>query len=235
MTMAFQDVDLSDIESIMSYSFKRPHLLLDSLTRRSYWHEHRDTCEHHNERLEFLGDAVLGLVIAEKLYEEFPEFEEGDLQKSRARLVNRTTLANLARTLGIAKFIRMGRGDDLSGCRDRDSILADTLEAVIAAIFLDRGFSAAKEFILRAFSDLIDTLPVSSEEQDYKSVLQERVQSSMGLTPTYQVVDQWGEEHCKTFAVAVQVGDHTVGQGTGRNKREAAQNAAREALDTLFK
>jgi ribonuclease-3 len=235
MTMASLDADFSDIEAIMSYSFKRPYLLLDSLTRRSYWHENRNSCEHHNERLEFLGDAVLGLVIAEKLYEEFPEFEEGDLQKSRAKLVNRTTLANLARDLGIAKFIRMGRGDELSGCRDRDSILADTLEALIAAVFLDGGFPAAKEFILRVFSDLIDTLPTSSEEQDYKSLFQERVQSSMGLTPTYHVVAQWGEEHCKTFAVAVQVGDNTVGQGTGRNKREAAQNAARDALNSLFK
>lgn len=235
VTTASLEMDLSDIEAIIAYSFNNPNLLLDSLTRRSYWHENRDSCEHHNERLEFLGDAVLGLTIAERLYEEFPGFEEGDLQKSRAKLVNRTTLANLARDLGIAKFIRMGRGDELSGCRDRDSILADTLEALIAAVFLDGGFSAAKEFILRIFSGLIEILCNGTEEHDFKSAFQEKVQSSLGLTPTYHVVAQWGEEHCKTFAVAVQVGQNTVGQGTGRNKREAAQNAARNALDELFK
>jgi len=235
VTTVAPDAGLGDVEAVMSYSFTNPDLLLDSLTRRSYWHENRDSCERHNERLEFLGDAVLGLVIAEKLYEEFPQFEEGDLQKSRAKLVNRTSLANLARELGIGKFIRMGRGDELSGCRDRDSILADTLEALIAAVFLDGGFIAAKSFILKAFSDLIEILNNGSEEHDYKSLFQERIQSSMGMTPTYQVVAQWGEEHCKTFAVAVQVGEDTVGQGTGRNKRQAAQNAARNALEALFK
>lgn len=235
MTAVSLNTDLAEVEAIISYSFTNPNLLLDSLTRRSYWHEHRDSCEHHNERLEFLGDAVLGLVIAEKLYQEFPEFEEGDLQKSRAKLVNKTTLANLARDLGIAKFIRMGRGDELSGCRDRDSILADTLEALIAAIFLDGGFLAAKAFILNAFSDLIEFLNSGQDAYDYKSVFQEQIQSSLGITPTYHVVAQWGEEHCKTFVVAVKVGDNAVGQGTGRNKREAAQNAARNALDGLQK
>ncbi len=229
------EISLAEVEAIISYSFRNPSLLLDSLTRRSYWHENRASCEHHNERLEFLGDAVLGLVIAEKLYQEFPEFEEGDLQKSRAKLVNRSTLANLARELGIAKFIRMGRGDELSGCRDRDSILADTLEALIAAVFLDGGFSAAKTFILRTFSELVEFINNTAEAYDYKSVFQERMQSSMGITPTYHVVGQWGEEHCKTFAVAVQVGGNTVGQGTGRNKREAAQNAAKNAMENLLK
>ena len=225
--------DRSVVETILGYQFHAPIHILNALTRRSYWHENRDTCDEHNERLEFLGDAVLGLVIADILYREFPDDEEGELQKKRASLVNRAALAQLMRQLDLARFIRMGRGDELSGCRDRDSILSDTLEALIAAVYLDGGFEQAALMIAKHFYPLIERCSTREGLEDCKSVLQEKAQAEMGTTPTYEVVDQWGEEHSKTFSVAVYIGEQVAGLGTGKNKREAAQNAAREALGKL--
>ncbi len=225
--------DQQEIELILGHAFNNNGHLLAALTRRSFWHENRGVCIRHNERLEFLGDAVLGLVIAEVLYREFPKAEEGELQKKRASLVNRAALAQLMRRLNLAPFIRMGRGDELSGCRDRDSILADTLEALVAAVFLDGGFTKASDMIKQHFYPLIKRCSTRDGVDDCKSALQEKAQAVMGVTPTYEVVDQWGEEHQKTFSVAVFLGNHMAGLGTGRNKREAAQNAAREALDRL--
>jgi len=224
---------LSEIETVLGHSFNDPSHLLNALTRRSFWHENRETCSEHNERLEFLGDAVLGLVVADVLYQEFPEDEEGELQKKRASLVNRSALAQLMRQLDLAPYIRMGRGDEMSGCRDRDSILADTLEALVAAVYLDGGYRDAKKMIEKHFYPLIERCATREGIEDCKSLLQEKAQAERGVTPTYQVVDQWGEEHCKTFSVAVYLGEEVAGLGTGRNKREAAQNAARAALESL--
>ncbi|MFH1116278.1 MAG: ribonuclease III [Pseudomonadota bacterium] len=226
-------LDYSGLETVLGYQFRDPTHMVNALTRRSYWHENRDSCAEHNERLEFLGDAVLGLVIADILYDDFPDDEEGELQKKRASLVNRAALAQLMRQLGLARFIRMGRGDEMSGCRDRDSILSDTLEALIAAVYIDGGFDEAATMIAKHFYPLIEKCSTRDGMEDCKSVLQERAQAELGSTPTYEVVDQWGEEHSKTFSVAVYIGGRTAGCGTGKNKREAAQNAAREALEKL--
>lgn len=224
---------MSRVEEIVGHRFEDPDFLLDALTRRSYWHENRNTCQSHNERMEFLGDAVLGLVIADILYREFPEAEEGQLQKMRGSLVNRAALAQLMRSLGVVRFLRMGRGDEMSGCRNRDSILADTLEAVVAAVYLDGGFQRAKEMIEDHFYPLIERCATREGLEDSKSMLQEQAQSRLGITPTYEVVDEWGEDHNKTFSVAVYLGEDLAGLGKGRNKREAAQKAARKALDAL--
>jgi ribonuclease-3 len=224
---------LAEIETVLGHSFNNPAHLLNALTRRSFWHENRETCSEHNERLEFLGDAVLGLVIADVLYQEFTEDEEGELQKKRASLVNRAALAQLMRQLDLAHYIRMGRGDEMSGCRERDSILADTLEALVAAVYLDGGYAPAKRMIEKHFYPLIERCSTREGIEDCKSLLQEKAQAELGITPTYEVVDQWGEEHCKTFSVAVYLGEQVAGLGTGRNKREAAQNAARHALESL--
>jgi ribonuclease III len=222
-----------ELEAILGYKFTETAHLLNALTRRSFWHENRETCVGHNERLEFLGDAVLGLVTATVLYREFPEDEEGELQKKRASLVNKASLAYLTRDLGLARFIRMGRGDEISGCRDRDSVLADTLEAILAAVYLDGGLLPAHQVIERLFCPLIERCATRQGIDDCKSLLQERAQAQLGITPTYRVIDQWGAEHQKTFSVAVYLGDQVAGTGTGRNKREAAQNAARQALSQL--
>lgn len=227
------DNDLQQVEEVLGYRFKDRSLLITALTRRSYWHENRPICDGHNERMEFLGDAVLGLAVAHILYGEFPEDEEGDLQKKRASLVNRAALARLMRQLDLSRFIRMGRGDEMSGCRSRDSVLADTLEALVAAVYLDSGFPEAYELILRHFYPLIDRCSTRDGMDDFKSLLQERVQSLLGITPTYHLVDEWGDEHAKTFSVAVCFDRTVAGRGEGRNKKEAAQNAARVALDNL--
>ncbi len=225
---------IANVEVILGHAFRRPQHLINALTRRSFWHENRETCTENNERLEFLGDAVLGLVVADELYREFPEDEEGELQKKRASLVNRAALAALMRRLQLAPYIRMGKGDELSGCRDRDSILADTLEALVAAVYVDVGFVAAERMIKRHFYPLITGCATRDGMEDCKSILQEKCQARLGITPSYVIVDQWGEDHSKTFSVAVYLGDEMAGMGAGRNKREAAQNAAKEALDKLI-
>ncbi len=225
------DDHLEEIQHILGYRFREPSLAQGALTRRSYWHENRETCDSHNERMEFLGDAVLGLVIADILYQEFPEEEEGELQKKRAGLVNRATLARMLRRLGLGRFIRMGRGDDISGCRDRDSVLADTFEALVAAVYLDGGFEQAAAVIRRHFGPQVELCRTNEWTEDFKSLLQERTQADRGITPNYEVVEESGEDHSKTFVVAVYLGDRMIGQGTGRNKKEAAQKAARAALE----
>ncbi|MFH0821493.1 MAG: ribonuclease III [Pseudomonadota bacterium] len=233
MTHPDSDIDLQEMEKTIGYTFQDGNHLLSALTRRSYWHENRDSCREHNERMEFLGDAIMGLVIGEILYKEFPDAEEGDLQKKRASLVNRAAFARLARHLNVAPFIRMGRGDELSGCRDRDSILADTLEALVAAVYLDGGFYEAAEMIGCRFYPLLNGCSTRHGSVDYKSGLQELVQAAYGVTPQYRVANEWGEEHDKTFEVEVRLGENVFGRGIGRNKKEAAQNAAREALLSL--
>ncbi|MGO9116011.1 MAG: ribonuclease III [Desulfomonilaceae bacterium] len=222
-----------EVESVLGYRFTTSSHLVNALTRRSFWHENRDFCLEHNERLEFLGDAVIGLVIANMLYREFPNAEEGELQKKRASIVNKKALASVMRGMNLANFVRMGRGDELSGCRDRDSVLADTLEALIAAVYLDGGFDRAEEVIEKHFNPLVSGCATVEGIDDCKSVLQERAQGQLGITPTYQVMDQWGEDHQKMFRVGVYLGNQVVGVGHGRNKREAQQNAAREALSNL--
>ncbi len=222
-----------EVESLLGYRFTTVSHLVNALTRRSFWHENRDFCLAHNERLEFLGDAVIGLVIANMLYQEFPNAEEGELQKKRASIVNKKALASVMRGLNLATFIRMGRGDELSGCRDRDSVLADTLEALIAAVYVDGGFDRVEEVIEKHFGPLVSGCATVEGIDDCKSILQEKAQGQLGITPTYQVMDQWGEDHQKMFRVGVYLGNQVVGVGNGRSKREAQQNAARDALSNL--
>lgn len=225
--------DIDQIELILGHKFDDPALLENAFTRRSFWHENRDTCEGNNERMEFLGDAVLGMVVAAILYRRFPDYEEGELQKMRASLVNRAALAQLMRQLNLAGYIRMGRGDEISGCRYLDSILADTLEAIVASVYLDGGFAQAEKLIERHFYPLIERCDTREGTTDFKSILQEQSQRDLSITPHYRLVEEWGEDHDKTFVVAVFLDEEMAGKGTGRNKREAAQNAAREALEKL--
>jgi len=202
------------------------------LRHSSYVNEVPHTALRDNERLEFLGDAVLSLSVGHLLLQRFSELREGDLSRMRADLVNEHRLAGLARNLELRESIRLGKGEALTGGRDKDSILAGTLEALIAAVYLDGGFPAAFGLIEREFRPLIEQLDPRFGHGDYKSRLQELVQSGPGTMPSYTVVREEGPDHDKTFHVRLRVMDIEV-EGTGKSKKTAEQDAACKALQAL--
>ncbi len=228
----FSPEDLKDIELSIGYSFNDHAKLTNALTRRSFWHENRSSCSDNNERMEFLGDSILNMVVAYILYLRFPGADEGELQKRRASLVKQNSLSLIMRDLGLARFIRMGKGDERSGCRERNSILADTLEAVIGAVFLDSGYEEATKFIHTHFRTMLDRLDDPACFEDSKSLLQERSQALFGMTPVYAVLEEIGEEHSRIFRMGVFLGETLVAAGEGPNKKEAAQVAAARALSS---
>jgi ribonuclease-3 len=185
-----------------------------------------------NERLEFLGDAVLGLVITDMAYRGFPDLSEGDLAKLRAAMVNMATLADLGREIGLGSALKLGKGEDLSGGREKASILADGVEAVLGAIYLDRGIKTAQQLIERLFWPRITAYVRGEGERDYKTILQELAAQDLGRLPEYRVVER-GPDHQKEFTATVYLADEEFGTGTGRSKKEAEQRAAREAHERL--
>lgn len=211
------------------YQFRDEQLLRLALTHPSVAHE-TGTAVPHNQRLEFLGDAVLGLVLTQKLYEEFPTFDEGPLTKSRAKLVNRHSLAGRARSISLGDHLILSRGEEMSGGRDRPSALADAYEALLGAIFLDGGFEAAREFILREFAGAFDELALI---ENPKSDLQELLQSRFPTAPEYQTVQISGSGHDPLFECAVFHNGAELARGQGKSKKAAESAAARVALETL--
>ncbi|MFP3975670.1 MAG: ribonuclease III [Dehalococcoidia bacterium] len=230
----FDMADLDSVQSIIGVTFTDVTYLEQSLMHRSYLNENNSTLAS-NERLEFLGDALLGFVIAEELYSRFPELPEGDLTKLRSLLVRTETLARVAGTLNMGDYLYLGKGEDESGGRHRQRNLAGTLEAVIGAVFIDQGFEVAKDFILRILKDELEQITTGKIEDDPKSRLQEVIQSKQQLTPVYRVVDIEGPEHGKIFTVEVFAGETLLGQGNGKGRRIAEREAARDALDNLEK
>ncbi|MBP7951115.1 MAG: ribonuclease III [Verrucomicrobiales bacterium] len=218
------------LQQKIAYQFNNAALLEQALTHPSLSYEsqrpHAD-----NQRLEFLGDAVLQLILTDELFRLFDNFPEGSLTKLRSRLVSRQALARYARRLGIGEFLRMGRGEELSGGRDRSSTLADALEALIAAVYLDSGFPEARRLVLTLLQE--DLMLVSQEpvEINPKGHLQELLQSCSDSSPTYSIVSQEGPDHCKTFQAEVHWTGHHLGSGTGRSKKEAETAAAKAALE----
>lgn len=205
-------------------------LIEQALTHRSALAE---GAEASNERLELLGDAVLDLVVTEALYHLFPDRTEGELSRARALVVNRRTLAQVARQLGVDQMLRLSAGEEAQGGRHRNSILAGALEAIIAAVYLDGGLEAAKQFILRILGELIRQAPEVCHIHDYKSRLQEKCHALLRQTPEYVVVQETGADHDKTFHVQVRLERAVWGTGVGKSKKEAEQAAAREALAKL--
>ncbi len=183
-----------------------------------------------NERLEFLGDAVLGLIVTEELFHLFPNHTEGDLSRARALVVSRRTLAQVAKQLGLDQVLRLSAGEEAQGGRQRSSILADAVEALIAAVYLRAGMQEARRFVVRILGDVIQRSPDASRAHDYKSRLQEKTHALLQETPKYEVVSATGADHDKTFCVQVRLGEVILGTGTGKSKKEAEQAAAREAL-----
>jgi ribonuclease III len=220
-------------EQTLGHSFRDQALLDQALTHKSHVNEAKYKHLKHNERLEFLGDAVLTLIISEHLAAIFPESTEGDLSKLKARLVSEVSLAAAARRLDLGVLIRLGRGEELTQGREKPSILANTLEAVVAAIYLDGGLELARTFVLRIFAgEFQDVQDVggSASTHDYKTRLQEWCQKEYDMLPHYVIVREMGPDHQKTFEVQLSVKGDVLGVGTGRTKKEAEQMAAKQAL-----
>ena len=229
---------LDTLESNLGYSFADPGLLDTALRHRSFVHQFKDKEDvdqllEDNQRFEFLGDAVLGLCISTLLYDEFPDDKEGTLSRMRAGLVNESRLANLAREIGVSEALFLGRGEETTGGRDKNSILADALEAIMAAVYLDGGYEAAFMVVDRLWGDLIVRAAANDLLRDYKTQLQERTQRDWGLTPQYHLTGSEGPDHARTFEITLYLGNRAVSTGRGRSKKSAEQAAARSALEML--
>lgn len=217
------------LEEKLGYTFQDPSLLENALTHSSRANESRGKL-HSNERLEFLGDSVLGFVSAEYLFREHPDLPEGDLTRMRASLVCEQSLYEVARELELGSYLKLGRGEEAGGGRERQSILADATEAVFAAVYLDGGIQPVRELIVRV---LLSQAPAAEERRDYKTTLQEVVQRRSGQVLTYHMLSQSGPDHNKTFLFEVRLNDESVGCGEGHSKKEAEQAAARDALEKM--
>ena len=208
-------------------------MLEQALVHSSYINENPGFAPNSNERLEFLGDAVLGLIVAEKLYQDYPHLTEGEMTKLRAALVRRNTLARMARAIGLGDHLFLGKGEEESGGRHKPANLAAVLEAVIAAIFLDQGSPSARDFILRVLDDELQKVVSQGIEIDCKSELQELTQATEQQTPTYLLVETTGPDHERTFTVEVRLGKVVLARGSGKSKKAAETEAARSALEKL--
>ncbi len=226
----------SALEKKLGYSFRDPAMLMRSLTHKSFANENRATRVQHNETLEFLGDAVLGFVIGELIFKSFPALQEGSLSKIKAHLVSAATLSLMAWELDLGSFLRLGSGEARSGGASKDSLLADALEAVFAAIYLDGGLPAVGPFISRMFEPDVSGIDLADLSfQDYKTALQETAQR-LGLPlPEYRVVEEAGPDHEKTFLIQVVWNGEAFAQGFGTSKKEAQRQAARATLEKLGK
>jgi ribonuclease-3 len=218
------------LEENLGYTFQDRSLLLHALTHSSYANEHRGAGLTSNERLEFLGDSVLGMVVADYLFRTHPDMPEGELTRTRAALVCEGSLHEVAKTLNLGAYLRLGKGEDAGGGRTRPSILADATEAMLAAVYLDGGITPARA-IIQTF--ILDKEQEKAVDRDYKTALQELVQRTPGQNIAYQLVDEQGPDHARVFVMEVSVGGRPVGQGRGRTKKEAEQLAARAALEKL--
>lgn len=222
---------LSDLEKAIGYRFKNIALLQNALTHSSYANERFHDSLRSNERLEFLGDSILGMVTAEYLYRNFPNRPEGELSRMRADMVCEKSLARIAERINLGKHLLLGNGEEQNGGRNRDSILADAVESVIAACFLDGGMEPARAFIN---SFVLTEVPVRKmHNADYKTALQETIQQKKNQTLTYVLVAERGPDHDKWFEVEVQLNGKLLGKGSGSSKKRAEQDAARVALETL--
>lgn len=229
-------LDIKDIQVTLGYVFKEEALLYEALTHRSFSQTQEHTNAQQNERLEFLGDAVLGLVISESLVAIFPTFTEGELSKLKAGLISRATLSKSAGRLKLGEWLRLGRGEEVSSGREKHSLLANALEALIGAVYLDSGLEAARALIARVlaadFSDLRES-PELSVGGDWKSRLQEWVHKHDGTSPRYCLVQETGPDHKKVFSMTVEIRGNVMGRGEGCTKKEAEQRAAKQALAHL--
>jgi ribonuclease-3 len=217
----------------LGYVFRDKSLLGEALTHKSYYHENRETAFSHNERLEFLGDAVIGLIIVEYLFLQEKKHPESVLAKVKSYLVSEMVLADIAASLSLGKYLLLGKGEESTGGRDKKSILADALESLIGAVYLDSDYERTKSIVLDFFKARIDSAIQSGEFFDYKTELQEKTQLVYGTLPEYRVIRQQGEEHKRVFTVAVYLNGKKLGIASGRRKKEAETLAAKKALGKI--
>jgi ribonuclease-3 len=225
--------DLTSFQTRISHTFASPDLLVEALTHRSYLNEHREYVGSHNERLEFLGDAVLELAVTDFLFKKFPAKTEGELTSYRAALVNTVSLAETAQTLSMSNYLLLSKGEARDTGRARDVILADAFEAVIGALYLDAGYATAEAFITENLCRKIDEVIASRSYQDAKSRFQEIAQEKKGVTPSYETLSEIGPDHAKVFTVGVFISSAEIARGEGVSKQEAEQAAARAGLDKM--
>ena len=224
-------LNFKTFEQAAGIQFNDLELLRQAFTHRSYLNEHRGEAAGHNERLEFLGDAVLELVSTHFLYTKFPDKHEGELTAYRAALVNATTCAEVASELGMNDYLLLSRGEAKDTGRARGVLLANAFEALIGAIYMDQGYDAARDFIAAHLLPKIDEIIKKRLWQDAKSTLQEKSQETQGVTPSYSVIEETGPDHDKQFIVGVYLSDKLIAKGSGKSKQEAEQSAARAAIE----
>jgi len=208
-------------------------VLNEALSHKSFSHERKMGANYNNEKLEFLGDSVLGLIISEHVFETYPQVTEGGLSKVKSVIVSAQVLSEKAKALRLGDFIQLGKGEEKSGGRTRPALLADALEAVIGAVYLVGGLSAARKLVLGLLQEDVDHVFSGRIEKDYKTLLQEHFQKTQKLAPRYEVIREWGPDHNRSFEAACMVNGKTLATGTGKNKKEAEQMAAEEAVKSL--
>ncbi len=223
-------MDFKEFERRANVSFRDQALLRQAFTHRSYLNEHKNSGLEHNERLEFLGDAVLELVVTEHLFSKYPNYPEGDMTSLRASVVNADALSEVATEVGMNDFLLLSRGEAKDKGRARRYILANTFEAFVGALFLDQGYNASRDFVAAHLFPMLEKIVADGLWTDSKSSFQEEAQERAGVTPAYQTLSEEGPDHDKIFTVGVFVGDEQVALGKGKSKQEAEQVAAREGL-----
>jgi ribonuclease-3 len=225
---------INQIETRLNYVFKDKNYLIRALTHSSYANENKKDRMKNNERLEFLGDSVLGLVISEYLYNNHINLEEGQLTKIRAKIVCESSLGEASRALNIGEYMYFGRGEELTGGRERTSILSDAFEAIIAAMYLDGGIDVVRKFVLNHMKEIVENATQGRLFTDYKTQLQEEIQVKKGNRIRYEIFKEEGPDHSKLFFTHVKLNDDIIGVGSGRSKKESEQEAAKEGLKRLL-
>ena len=223
---------MKEVEEKIGYTFQDKNLLLLSFVHRSFVNEYRRIINRQNERLEFLGDSVLGLIIADFLYQTFPNHPEGSLSHLRSCLVDASACVSYLKKLKLETYVLLGKGERQSQGKGRASILANVFEAIVGAVYLDGGYTVVREFVLKRFDDLI-TKGMKGPSKNYKARLQEYSQKVFQKPPTYRVIRELGPDHSKDFTVVAMIGEEEVGLGVGTSKKEAEQNAASDALSKI--
>lgn len=223
----------TELQEVIGFPFDDDSLLREALVHRSYLNENPSFPSADNQRLEFLGDALLDFVAGNYLYRRYPKMREGELTSLRAALVKEETLARFAQALGLGRYLYLGRGEEESGGRERPSLLADAFEALVGALYLDGGLKPAESFILRFLEPETEQIVAQGELRDYKSLFQEEAQRRFQSTPLYRTIDERGPDHNKVFTVEVLIEEKLCGRGEGTTKQAAEQEAARQALEKI--